>query len=139
MAADEPDSSVFKKTVHQFLDIKSSASLSSFDDIRSWTDTLLESVEDGGYEVVLIDNLQYLTQNASHLQDRVLYAVRDICLKKQIHIVLVVHPNPVIEKKPIALRNLFGAATVSQLAANVLALQKVLVGIDVGKFLSGFK
>jgi hypothetical protein len=82
MAADQTDSLVFKKTVHQFLDIKNSASLSSFDDIRSWTDTLLESVEDGGYEVVLIDNLQYLTQNASHLQDRVLYAVRDICLKK---------------------------------------------------------
>jgi hypothetical protein len=82
MAADQTDSLVFKKTVHQFLDIKTSASLSSFDDIRSWTDTLLESVEDGGYEVVLIDNLQYLTQNASHLQDRVLYAVRNICLKK---------------------------------------------------------
>ena len=66
MAADQTDSLVFKKTVHQFLDIKNSASLSSFDDIRSWTDTLLETVEDGGYEVVLIDNLQYLTQNASH-------------------------------------------------------------------------
>jgi len=107
----------------------------NFADIECWRSGLEEIIDRDQQKIIVLDNLQILLCNKTHLQSELIYAVLRVAKSKKVHIIVVVHPNSsAIETQPINNSNLFGGSTVTQLASNVLILRKIPKGIDRGLF-----
>ena len=126
----------FTKQVQESMHVhQGSEALTNSDDIQCWRSEFEEFIDQYKYKIIFVDNLQIILYNKEHLQTELLYQLLEIAKTKRLHIVCVCHPNKMkTDKVPITLGNIFGEGSATQLAANVLALQKVSVGIDKGLF-----
>jgi len=91
--------------------------------------TIVYAIEKHNVHVVVIDTLQFLLSEQGdgfkkfELQDTLMARLREITIRYNVHVVVVIHPRKTEEGEDIGIHSIYGTSKATQEADNIWLIQ----------------